>query len=144
MADRVEREIEEILAKLETELPPGPAGGERKPISIASKRKQGPGAAARARSRLGGLPRLSRPTMMFLGAGVMLLGLILSTSIAPLIWLSFAGVVLFVGAFLSSFLGSGSQPASRQRGVYWRDRFIEYEPQQPGPLGRMKRRLRRH
>ncbi len=139
MADRVEREIEEILARLEDQAPPG----EKKPISILSRRKHGPGGASRAkRSAVSASHRLNPTTMMFAGAAIVVGGLILSNAWPVLIWASFAGVVLFLGAFVSSFFREAPASAPKQRGVYWRDRYIEYEPAHPGLLSRLRRRLR--
>lgn len=138
MADRVEREIEEILAKLDDELPP-----EKRPVSILSRRKRKATPAPRAPrppSRV--LSRITPAAAMFSGAGLVVGGLVASNAWGPLIWVSMAGVVLFVGAFLSSFLREKPAAAS-PKGVYWRDRYIEYEPASPGLLDRVKRIFRR-
>jgi hypothetical protein len=71
-------------------------------------------------------------------------GLILSNFWAPLIWAAFGGVLVFLGGFLSAFFREGrGDDATRPRGVYWRDRYIEYEPTSPGAWARFKRRFRR-
>jgi hypothetical protein len=123
MADRIEREIEELLAKLETELPEGG----RQPISLEERRRR--------RKPRRSLPRLSLPALdparlLLAGAGTMIAGLFLSMFWSPLIWVSFAGVVVFIGAFLLSFRSRpvGSIGGSRPRRVYWRDRYIDYGP----------------
>jgi len=143
MADKFEREIEEILEKLGDKLPPGDGGAE--PISIASRRK------AKARATPPGTPRPNPfgwmdPTAMLLaGAGIMFGGLVLSNFWEPLIWASFGGVVLFIGAFLWSLKrrprGGTAQPA--KGGVYWRDRYIEYGPTKQPAGQRIKSWLRR-
>lgn len=162
MPDKMEREIEEILARLDKDSPgpqePAP------PISIMARRKKAPGRAERMReggavlgAGLGGnlgdrlLGRLSPTTLLFAGAGVMVGGLILSNVWQPLIWASFAGVVLFLGAFLWSFKrtprasggAAGGVGAPAPKGHYWRDRYIEYDATDPGAMTRLKRRLRR-
>ncbi len=54
-----------------------------------------------------------------------------------------AVVVLFLGAFLSSFVRERPAAAPAQKGVYWRDRYIEYAPPSPGLKGRIRRFFRR-
>ncbi len=145
MADRVEREIEEILAKLDT----GPAEkkpdeAKKQPVSIASRRKARPPAPAGNQSATSGIrSRFSPATLLFTGAGTMVAGLVLSSVWNALIWLSFGGVVMFLGAFAWSFFRSPrpAQTAAPQ-GHFWRDRYIEYEPANTGPFERIKRKLR--
>lgn len=124
MADRIEREIEELLAKLETQLPEDG----REPISLEQRRRQ-------QRKRRRRLPRLTLPeinpaSLLLTGAAVMIAGLFLAMLWDPLIWVSFAGVVIFIAAFLLSFRKRpvGSIGGGPKR-VYWRDRYIEYEPE---------------
>ena len=146
MPDKMEREIEEILAKLDNEAPRSPLA-EKAPVSILSRRKHTPGAAARARAKTSSLLSGINPaTLLFLGAGVMIGGLVFSTVYGPLIWASFAGVVMFLLAFVWSFRrtprytrSAGSTP----QGHYWRDRYIEYQPQSSSLSERIKRRFRR-
>lgn len=137
MADRIEKEIEEILAKLDVGDSGDTITGERQrePIPLdtrrrgKSKKKPGPVSRAAGSSSLG-LPGITPATLLFAGAGVMIGGLILSSFWNPFIWLSFAGIVLFLAAFGWSFLrkpgASGGMKAPK--GAYWRDRYIEYEP----------------
>ncbi len=145
MPDKMEREIEEILAKLDAESPRSKPA-DKAPVSILSRRKRTVNPVARATSRTAGMVDSINPTtLLFGGAGIMIAGLLLSTIYAPLIWASFAGVVIFLAAFLWSFRrtprvsGAGSQAP---RGHYWRDRYIEYPAQRNGPLDRLKRRFR--
>ncbi len=146
MTDRVEREIEEILAKLD-DLP---EGQERKPISILAQREKRKTVKAPRRAKGAGQPllqRVSPTTLLLSGAGTVIGGLILSTFWAPLIWAAFGGVVVFLGGFVSAFV-RGNRPApaangEEAKGYYWRDRYIEYEPTSPGAWGRFKRRFRR-
>lgn len=144
MADKLEREIEEILAKLDGEQEPG----ERTPISIMAKsrKKAQPKAAARPARAPRGNPMASvtPTTLLFAGASLTIGGLIVSLAWAPLIWASFAGVVLFLGAFLWAFRREprSSKPAAAG-GHYWRDRYIEYTPANQGVFDRVKRRFRR-
>ena len=141
MADRVEREIEEILAKLDHELPPE---AETTPISIQSRKKakrSRPSKPARHDRRAPAT--ISSTSMMFTGAGLVVGGLVLANAAPSLIWVSFAGVVLFLGAFLSSFFRQAPTRTAQPKGVFWRDRYIEYEPARSGFLSRIKRAFRR-
>ena len=116
MPDRIDREIEEILARLGED---SPKRGEE-PISLDERRRQKKApVASRAVAALG--LSLSGPTaasMLFTGAGVMVVGLILSAIWGTLIWVAFAGVVLFVAAFIWSFV----RPSARRRPEARRER----------------------
>ncbi len=138
MPDRVEREIEEILAKLDSDAGTSP----KRPVPIKSRRTRKPGGARRV--RLAVPANFDPTTLLFAGAGIMVAGLVLASFWGPLIWMSFAGVVVFLGAFVMSFFRPGrvttGGPASR--GHYWRDRYIEYVPPPTGgTIERMRRRL---
>jgi len=156
MPDKMEREIEEILARLDKDSP-GPQDP-APPISIMARRKKAPGRAEQFRRERaevgsslgnGALAAISPTTLLFAGAGVMVAGLILSNFWQPLIWASFAGVVLFLAAFLWSFKRTpqmtrgGGTGAPTPKGHYWRDRYIEYTPDDSGAMTRLKRRFRR-
>ena len=144
MPDRIDREIEEILARLGEEAP---KQGEE-PISLEDRRRRrSRPMSSRAVAAFGF--RVKGPTpasLLFAGAGVMVAGLILSAIWGALIWLAFGGVVLFVAAFIWSFVRprrprAASQPASK--GAHWRGRYVEYEPPPPGALARIRRAFRR-
>lgn len=141
MADRIEREIEEILARLDGEKP---AAAERKPVSILSARtqKKKPSAPSPKRQIRNPLDRLNPAALLFAGAGMVVGGLILSNVAGGLIWLSICGIVVFLGAFAWSFFRSPSTGQGAPTGHYWRDRYIEYQPTSTGPFARLKRRLR--
>ncbi len=144
MADKFEREIEEILAKLDDDLPPGPASGARAPISISEKRNQKAKAKRVRTARPNPLAKVTPTHLLFGGAGVMFIGLIASNFWGPAIWASFAGVVLFIGAFAWSFRktkrsgGGGTTASPRSGGTFWRDRYIDDRP-----TGEGKSRFRR-
>lgn len=144
MADKFEREIEEILARLDDQLPAGQKAPERPPVSIAAKRKQKARAERVSRMRSAPLLQMNPANILVAGAVVMVAGLILSTFAGPFIWLSLAGVVMFLAAFLLSFRRT-SRPgaAAEPRGYFWRDRYIEYGPTNPGPGTRIKGWFRR-
>ncbi len=144
MPDRIDREIEEILARLGEE-PPKPG---EEPISLESRRrKRGQPFSSRIVSAFG--LKVNGPTpasMLFTGAGVMVAGLILAAIWAALIWMAFIGVVLFLAAFIWSFVrprrASVSAPPAA-KGAHWRGRYVEYEPTPPGVLARIRRAFRR-
>jgi hypothetical protein len=146
MADRIEKEIEEILAKLDV----GDTGDtitgerEREPIPLESRRrtrsnkKSNPIVRAAGQGGLS-IPGITPATLLFAGAGVMVGGLILASFWEPLIWLSFAGIILFLAAFGWSFLRKPSAAGGTKtpKGAYWRDRYIEYEPTSKSFFGRV-------
>jgi len=144
VADKFEREIEEILAKLDDKLPP--ADPVRAPISIADKRQQKAKATRVRTQRKNPLAGISTTTFLFAGAGIMFGALILSNIWGPLIWASFAGVVLFLGAFVASLRrtsrpGPTSAPQGNAR--YWRDRYIDDRPTTSQSADRIKGWFRR-
>ena len=144
MPDRIDREIEEILARLGEE-PPKPG---EEPISLEDRRRQRERPLSSRMVAAFGF-RLKGPTpasMLFAGAGVMVAGLILSAIWGALIWLAFGGVTLFVAAFIWSFVRPrrprvSAQPAAK--GAHWRGRYVEYEPTPPGALARIRRAFHR-
>lgn len=140
MADRMEREIEEILSKLDVDAPKQ----DRTPISIMARKKK-PRAATAAPARITRWrPSASPAALLLVGAGVMIAGLVLSNVWGPLIWMAFAGVIVFLGAFVLSFRKSAPQGStSAPRGHYWRDRYIEYDASENDLVSRLKRRFRR-
>jgi Flp pilus assembly protein TadB len=143
MADRIEREIEEILARLD-DLP-AEGQPERKPISILDKREQQrrPVQPAPPGQPQAGLRQRLTPTALLLGgAATVVGGLVLSNVWGPLIWASFAGVVVFLLGFVAAFF-QRPRPAAAPKGVYWRDRYIEYRPRDSGGGSRLSRFFRR-
>ena len=151
MPDRIDREIEEILERLGEEPPKRgekPPSRDEEPISLDDRRKRRRAPlSSRATAAVGISLRGPTPaSMLFTGAGVMVAGLILSAIWGALIWLAFAGVLLFMAAFVWSFVrprraGVRSQPAAK--GAHWRGRYVEYEPPPPGVLARIRRAFRR-
>lgn len=140
MADRIEREIEEILAKLDDEAP----RETRKPISmLAHKDRKKVTPAAPARVRTTNASSITPAQLLIAGAGLVVGGLVLSSFVDALIWVSFAGVVVFLSAFAWSFFRSPRPEGSAAKGHYWRDRWIEYEPSNGTSWNKLKRRFRR-
>lgn len=144
MADKFEREIEEILAKLDDKLPEGKGAPEKAPISIASRRQQKAKAQRTSAPRSNPAAGITPTHLLFAGAGIMFGGLLLSNVWEPMIWASLSGIVLFLGAFAWSFRRT-SRPAPGAKpsgGYYWRDRYIAYDQddQKPGIKGWFRRR----
>ena len=161
MVDRIEREIEEILAKLD-DGPSPPAADGRTPTSIKDYKRKSPSKSTSSSSKSAPrssprrsfaslLPDINPATLLFTGAGLLVAGLILTLFMPALIWVSFAGIIVFLSAFAWSFVRTPRTPAGggggRQAatGHYWRDRYISYEPQGKGngPLDKIRRRFRR-
>lgn len=148
MPDRIEREIEEILAKLEVGGDSDTITGERVPTPIAERRRARPKAnvsATRTRTRASRSMNLNPATLLLAGAVVMVLGLILANWWEPFIWLSFGGVLLFIAAFAWSFRRhpSGATTSNGPRQVYWRDRYIDLTPPSSSPKDKVRRMFRR-
>lgn len=135
--DKVQREIEELLGKLDTFVPE-----ERLVSKIKSRRKAaaGPGLTERL------LKRVSRVTL----GHVMLAGLalLLLASFAPGLfggysrWAMILGLVLTGGAFVMSVIGWDSQRTitggtTQKR---WRGQVIDYS--EPSPTSRFRNWLR--
>lgn len=113
MPDKFEREIEDILSKLEAFPNPGPAHRARAAIS-------GPIAAVHRRiaARLTGI---SIGQIMLTGIVMILVGYLFRTALLGFsYYVIVTGLILFFGAFFLSLLGAGR---SRGRGQpYWRGR----------------------
>ncbi len=140
--DRIDREIEEILSRLD----------EDEPISLEARRRrrQRKPLGARAGAAIGAsgaVVRVTPTSLLFTGAGVMLAGIVLARVWDPLIWLAFAGVTLFLAAFAWALLRPRRAARASQRqtakGAYWRGRYVEYEPASTGVLRRIRRAFRR-
>ena len=145
MADRIEREINEILAKLD-ELPEEAAATERAPISISEHRGRRSETKKRQSPSLK-LPRINATAALLTGAGTVIGGLLLSSVWAPLLWAAFGGVVIFIAGFVSALVAT-PRPGKQAPpgGHFWRDRYIQYSQPQQGPQdtwSKLKRRLRR-
>jgi len=130
MDDRIEREIEEILRRA------GDLPGSREPIPFRRRRRRLPS--------LPPAPEIDPARLFFAAAALLVGGLVASAFWGPAIWIAFAGIVLFIAAFVWSFVRSPGEraPAGRRR-VYWRDRYIEYEPTHPSFGTRIRRMFRR-
>ena len=134
MPNRVEREIEEILSKLEN---PGPG---RQPVRLRRTwRSRVRGVTRRLPTPRIAFASLNAGTMMLVGIGLILLSLVFSRVAGDLTrWLVIAGLLLFFGSFVLSFLYKDAGGADR-RDAYWRgQRFDRRDLRGPSPIDRLK------
>ncbi len=133
MPNRVEREIEEILSKMDGDTPG------REPLRF---RRSWRSRLRRAFSRFP-TPRLPRAlnggSMILWGIGLLLLAMLLRI-VAPglVLWAVIVGLVLFFGGFIVGFLhkDSGSVGAGD---TYWRgERIARSELRGPSSVDRLK------
>ena len=113
MADKFEREIDEILSKLE-KFP------KQSPLQRAQNRL-GRRASGMHRAFALRLARLSVSQIMLTGIGLILFAYFFR-SVLPGIWyyLVILGLILFFTSFVLSFFGFSSGRSGRGRQVYWR------------------------
>ncbi len=144
MPNRVEREIEEILNKLDA-----PTGG-RPPLRMRRSWRM---RLKRATSRIP-IPRLSliglNPgTMMLWGIGLILASFFLRMVSSELTrWAVIIGLILFFGSFVLSFMHKDAGSVGGGGDAYWRgQRFPRSELRGPSSIDRLKgwwrRRIRR-
>jgi len=117
MPDRIQREVEELLAKLDT-FPP------RRPLRTRLRNS-----FSRGIQRLGGFrfPRLSAGHVLLIAIAVIVVGYLVAGGSDFGRWSIVAGVVVFIGAFIFS-LRRQSRPPQK----YWRDRPMELRrPSEP-------------
>ncbi len=135
MPNRVEREIEEILTKLES---PGPG---RQPVKLRRTWRSRLRGLTNRLPRTGlSLGRLNAGTMMLWGIGLILAALVLRMISSDLTRIAvIAGLVLFFGSFIVGFLhkDAGSVGSSE---TYWRGQRIPRSTLcGPSLLDRLKR-----
>ncbi len=114
--DKIQREIEEILNRLDEFVP-----DERTPSRMRQRSSEATGAFTRA--ILGPLGRISLGQVM-LGSLALIVFAFFAMRINPLFgtWIVIAGVILFLTSFALSFFSRGSPPTVEKR---WRGRPIE-------------------
>lgn len=121
MPSRVEREIEEILSKLDG-LPPS----SRPPTRLRRTWRSRLGRSiTRLRERLPGLPSINPGSMMLLGLCMILSALFLRM-ISPELtrWVVIVGLVLFFASFVLSFRRGGGGSSLTSGDTYWRGQRI--------------------
>ncbi len=130
--DKVQREIEELLGKLDNFVPE-----ERLVSKIRSRRKaeDGPGALERLRARWS---RLTLGHVMLFGLALLLVGTLARGSLGGwATWVVTAGLVLTVGAFVLSFINRDSgRTLGGDSEKRWRGQVIDYA--EPSPTSKLR------
>jgi hypothetical protein len=124
MPDRIQREVEELLAKLDT-FPP------KRPL-----RARVSDSFSRGFQRLGGLrlPSLSAGHVLLIAIAVIVVAWVVLPDGSNLgRWIIAGGIIAFIAAFVFSLRrsGSGGRPAEK----YWRDRPLDLR-RSSGPRSR--------
>lgn len=118
--DRIKREIEDILSRLD-DLP-----AERKPIPFRKRSSRQPGSLARG--LIEPLTRISIRHVMLTALVLLVVGFFLQGAWAFGRWMLIAGLVLFVGSFVISFFSrrAPSRPSGYQK--RWRGQPMDLQP----------------
>jgi len=128
MPDRIQREVEELLARLDTLPPPRRPFWKRVRTSFDQSFER----------TFGGLrlPRLSAGHVLLIAIAVIVAAYVLLPGGSSLTrWIVAGGVVAFIAAFILSLRrsGAGGHPPEK----YWRDKPIDLR--RPGPGTRARR-----
>ncbi len=123
--DRLEREINEILAHIDQFPPP-----ERRWVRSGRRalRRLGDRVSAWQRSVMRAMSGVSLSQLMLL-AFLMILGSMFFRRVVPLAWpwLMYGGIILFLVSFTLMFLGRSTDNSAAAQ--YWRGRRMQYTPQ---------------
>jgi hypothetical protein len=138
MSDRLEREIEEILGKIDQFPAPETRRARARKRAI---RRLGSAIADRQRAFMRELSRVSISQVM-LASFLMILGSFFFRRFSPLFmqWVLYAGIVLFISSFAILMFSRGSAGSSTQ--TRWRGREITYQPAGPSLGQRLRHWLR--
>ena len=137
MPDRIERDIEEVLARIDD--------------FEWHRRRRTPSRARRAWDRVWGLTavrvghRLAALTaghVMVLGFVILIAGVVLRGR-GPGLWVLLAGILVFVAGLAWNMRSARRPPAPAARGHFWRDRYITYDASSARGLRGWLRRRRR-
>ena len=140
--DKVQREIEELLDKLDTFVPE-----ERLAEKIRKRRKQqqrvdsGPGFFERATRRVS---QVSLGQLMLAGLALMLIGWLFDDALGSWSrWFMYGGLLLTIAAFAPSVISGGTRTTVGARHVQkrWRGQIIEYS--EPSRMDRIREWFRR-
>jgi hypothetical protein len=140
--DKVQREIEELLDKLDTFVPE-----ERLAEKIRKRRTQqgrannGPGFFERVGRRLS---QISLGQLMLAGLALMLIGWLFDDALgAWSTWVTLGGLLLTVIAFVLSVMSGGARTTVGARHVQkrWRGQIVEYS--EPSRMERIREWFRR-
>lgn len=149
MPDKVQREIEELLDKLDNFVPEERFTAKQRDRKKQERARSGPSAIERMTSRLSGI---TLGHVMLFGLALFLVALIFQGPLGDATrWVTIASLVITGGAFVLSILnnrgrGTGtpvmkSRPGSVQK--MWRGQVIEYE-EDPRTMGRLRGLFRRN
>lgn len=130
MPDRIQREVEELLTRLDT-LPP-----RKRPLSERIGGAVSAPFRAVQRSFSGiALPRVSAGHVLLAAIAIIAVGVIVGDAEDLWRWVIASGVFLFIGAFVFS-LRRQSRPPEK----YWRDRPMDVRPRGASWLDRWRGR----
>ncbi len=132
-SDRLEREIEEILSKIE-HFPD--AETRRTRARRRALRGFGSAIADRQRAIAKSLGRISIGQVMLISF-LMILGAFFLRGVGPMSWLLYAGVILFVSSFTIMMFTRGSGGSSVEQ--RWRGREISYSTRGSSLAQRVRR-----
>ena len=125
--DRIKREIEDILSRLD-DLP-----AERKPIPFRKRSSPPPGSLARG--LIEPLTRISMRHVMLTALALLVVGFFTRGAWAFGQWMLIAGLVLFVSCFVISFFNRGAptarSPRSPRHEKRWRGQPMDLDPPTP-------------
>lgn len=134
MSDRLEREIEEILDKIEQFPAPETRRARTRRRWV---RRLGAAVSERQRAVMRELSRISISQVMLVSF-LMILGSFFFRGFSPLLmqWVFYAGVVLFIASFAIMLFGRGTTRSVEGR---WRGREVSYRYARPSLSARLKR-----
>jgi hypothetical protein len=134
-SDRLEREIEEILSKIE-HFPD--AETRRTRARKRALRGLGGAIAERQRAVAKALGRISIGQVMLVSF-LMILAAFFFRGVGPLSWLLYAGIILFVTSFAIMLFARGSGSGGDTVEQRWRGREIRYSTRGPSLSQRLRR-----
>jgi hypothetical protein len=139
MPDRLERDIDEVLDKIEDFE--WHRAQRRRPSKLRQAWNGWWQGASDAIGRR--LARFSAGHLMLAGFLILVFGIVVLRGLG--LWFVLAGMILFLLGLFLNMRGSGtsgSGTSSATRGGFWRDRYIEYDVE-PRGIRRLFRRRRR-
>ncbi len=144
--DRIQREIEELLDKLDTFVPEERLASKIRNRNKRKSAEEGPNRLQRAISRVA---RVSLGQLILAGIALVLIGFFFRSPLgSAAAWVIGAGLVLAAVAFIMSLLTGGTSRTVSGRGTVekrWRGQVIEYsEPSAANRIRDWLRSRRRH
>ena len=115
--DKIQREIEEILNRLDTFVP-------EERVTSRVRRRSSDAATSFGRAVIEPLARISLRQVMLAAVALILLGVISMRAHPVGTWLLVAGVILFLTSFVLSFFSRGSSPKVGKR---WRGQPMDLD-----------------